>query len=330
MSDTIRWGILSTANIGRRAVAPAIIASSNGSVAFVASRDRPRAEAYVAELGLKAQSGSYEDLITSTEVDAIYNPLPNSMHVEWSARALEFGKPVLCEKPLGVSAEECLQLHEVSERTGVPCMEAFMYRFHPRIERTRDLIADGVIGDVRSLYGVFTFRLTVKDNIRWMAEFGGGALMDVGCYCVNVSRTLLGTEPERAMAHATWADTGVDAQLDGVLSFADGVEAHVACGLTMERNEFVQVIGTEGRLELEHAFLPGTDAVTIREHHGREDPVVHRVDGVDEYQVMVEHFADVVTRGIPVRYPLTEAAANMRAIGALYTSARAGGAVTPV
>jgi predicted dehydrogenase len=323
--NEIRWGVLSTANIGRAAVNPAIQASSNGTLVAVASRDGERARAFAQAGGIPRSHGSYEALLEDDEVDAIYIPLPNSMHLEWSRRAAERGKHVLCEKPLGLNAAECIEMDAVAQVNGVVLMEAFMYRFHPRIDRVIRIVRDGGIGKLEAIRSAFTFRLMRNDNIRWSAELGGGALMDVGCYCVNVSRTITGEEPVEAVAWAEWADTGVDAKLSGMLRFASGVIAQFDCGMTMERRELVEVAGTDGYLSLDSAFLPGKGDVGIEVRRGRDDATAETVPGADEYTRMVEHFADCALSGRTPRYGIADAAANMRAIEALYASARAGG-----
>jgi xylose dehydrogenase (NAD/NADP) len=322
---TLRWGILSTANIGRGAVIPAIHHAANGEVVAVASREVARAREFAAANGIPEAHGTYEALLEDDGIDAVYIPLPNSMHLEWTVRCAEAGKHVLCEKPLGLTAEECDTMAAVAEQAGVLCMEAFMYRFHPRVDRVLAVIAEGAIGELRSIYSAFTFKLTKPDNIRWFPELGGGSLMDVGCYCVNVSRTMARREPVEVQAVATWTDRNVDAQMAGLLRFEDGVTAQFDCALSMERREVFHVAGTDGHLEIAGAFLPGTGDMTIEEYHGRGETKSHPVAGADEYQLMVEHFAECVSTGAPVRYPLAEAAANMRVIEALYRSARAGG-----
>ena len=200
-----------------------------------------------------------------------------------------------------------------------------MYRFHPRIGRVRERIDAGDIGALRMIRSSFTFKLTRPDNIRWDPELGGGALMDVGCYCVNVSRTIAGAEPVEAQAFAKWSDRGVDSELVGTLRFPDDVVAHFDCALTMERNEVFEAAGTDGVISVPSAFLPGTDDAPIHLDRGREGRSTDVVPGVDEYRLMVEHFADAVLSDGPFRYPATEAAANMRVIEALYRSARNGG-----
>lgn len=324
MADKVRWGILSTANIGRRAVTPALRAARNCEVVAVASRDASRARAYAAEFGLPRHHGAYDELLADPTVDAIYNPLPNSLHKEWTLKALAAGKHVLCEKPVGLSARECLEMHEAALANGRLLMEAFMYRFHPRTERVLELLKERPLGKLRLVRSAFTFSVTNPSNIRLQPELGGGALMDVGCYCVNVSRTLVGGEPLEAQAFAVWSGKGVDAELVGVLRFEDDVFAQFHCALDTYRQEFVEVVGDAGRLRLDKAFLPGaadTLIGTVTPRGEAEEPV----SGADEYQLMVEHFADCVLAGTPARYDAREAAANLAVMEALYRSARAGG-----
>jgi xylose dehydrogenase (NAD/NADP) len=325
MSGLLRWGVISTANIGRAAVNPAIQASSNGELVAVASRDPAQAGQFAREHGIPRHHGNYEALLEDGDVDAVYNPLPNSLHKEWTIRAAEAGKHILCEKPLALSAEECREMATAAETNGVKLMEAFMYRFHPRTERVIAMVRDGELGKLRAIKSAFTFKLTRPNNIRLDPNLGGGALMDVGCYCVNVSRTIAGAEPVEVWATANWADSGVDAELAGTLRFESGLLAQFDCSLTMERREAYEVAGTDGWLRVDNAFLPGTDAVVIEERRGRGSQVTHEVAGADEYLLMVEHFADSVLNDRPLRYTAQEAAANMRAIEALYASARAGG-----
>jgi predicted dehydrogenase len=318
----VRWGVLSTANIGRWAVNPAIQASRNGELVAVASRDTNRARSFAQEHGIPRWHGGYQALLDDSGIDAVYIPLPNSLHAEWTVRAAAAGKHILCEKPLAVTTAEAEAMGAAAERHGVLLMEAFMYRFHPRTERVVAMVRQGAIGDLKAIRSVFTFRLTRPDNIRLSAELGGGALMDVGCYCVNVSRTLAGAEPLEAQAWAAWGPTGVDLQLAGMLRFPGDVMAHFDCALTLERRESYEAAGTEASLHVPAALLPGKETVAFTEDRGREATAAHEVAGADEYQLMVEHFADCVLTGQPVRYPVSEAVANLRAIEALYRSAR--------
>jgi len=326
----LRWGILSTANIGRAAVIPAIKASRNGDVRAVASRNRERAYAFASELDIPQSYGSYQGLLEAEDIDAVYIGLPNSLHCEWTVKAADAGKHVLCEKPLGATAAECDEMDRAARRNGVVLMEAFMYRFHPRTERVSKLIRDGAIGPLRAIQSTFTFRLRRSDDIRLQKDLAGGALMDVGCYCVNVSRTLAAAEPVEVQAFAHWAESGVDSQMAGTLRFESGLLAQFDCALTLERRESYQAAGPDGYLSVSSAFLPGDGESTIEEHHGRAGRSVHTLPGADEYQLMVEHFADSALEGREVRYPASEAAANLRAIEALYRSAKNAARPEPV
>jgi predicted dehydrogenase len=331
MSDlALRWGVISTANIGRAAVNPAIQASSNGELVAVASRDPERARSFAEAHSIPRHYGSYQALLDDPDIDAVYNPLPNSLHLEWTVRAAEAGKHILCEKPLAVDERECREMAAAAAANDVKLLEAFMYRFHPRTDRVIEMVRGGVIGELRAIRSAFTFRLTRPDNIRMDPELGGGALMDVGCYCVNVSRTLAGAEPVEVQATAQWAASGVDEQLVGTLLFADGVMAHFDCALTMERCESYEVAGTDGYLTVPASFLPGTDDSQILEYRGRGEVVQHTVAGADEYQRMVEHFGEAVLHGRPLRYSPDEAAQNMRVIEGLYRSARGRGRVVAI
>jgi predicted dehydrogenase len=319
--------VISTSNIGRVAVNPAIQASRNGELLAVASRDLRAARDFAEASGIPEHHGCYEDLLADDRVDAVYNPLPNSMHKDWTIRAAERGKHILCEKPLALDAAQCRDMAAAADANGVKLMEAFMYRFHPRTDRVLELLGEGTIGEIRAIRSSFTFRLTRPENIRWDPELGGGALMDVGCYCVNVSRTLAGAEPVEVQALANLRSTGVDQELAGTLRFADGLLAHFDCALTLERCEAYEVAGTEGFLRVPAAFLPGTDTAVIEEHRARGETTVHSVPGADQYQLMVEHFADCVLHDRPVRYSAEEAALNMAVIEGLYESVRRGGEV---
>jgi predicted dehydrogenase len=325
MTNPLRWGILSTANIARAAVIPAIQAATNGAVVAVASRDAERAAAFASKLDIPRAYGSYAALLDDPQIDAIYIALPNSMHYEWTLNAVAAGKHVLCEKPLALNAEQCLAMAAAAEAAGVLLMEAFMYRFHPQILTAQELVHSGAIGDLHHMHAAFTFRLTNPGNIRLQADLGGGALMDVGCYCVNVLRTFAGREPVAAQALAAWHVQGVDERMTGLLHFDDDLTGQFDCALNLARRETFLAAGTEATLELPRAFLPGVHDTIVRLRTNYSEVSEQTIDGVDEYRLMVEHFADCVRSGHAPRYGAREAACNMNVIEALYRSARAGG-----
>ncbi len=324
--EKFRWGILSTANIGRAAVIPAIQNSSNGDVVAVGSRDLQKAQDFAAKLAIPRSYGSYEALLDAGDIDAIYIPLPNSLHREWTIKAAQAGKHILCEKPLALNAQECQEMEAAAEENGVMLMEAFMYRFHPRTEKALDLVKNNALGELRLIHSTFTFRLTRPDNIRLKPELGGGSLMDVGCYCVNLSRTMARAEPVEVQAFARWGASGVDEQLAGTLRFENGLLAQFDCALTLERREAYELAGTDAFLSVPDAFLPGKDDAILLERRSRLEVNQYLIPGADEYQLMVEHFADCVIHNRAPRYSVSEAAANMRTIEALLRSARSGGA----
>ena len=326
----IRWGVLSTANIGRWAVNPAIQASANGELRAVASRDPDQARAFAKDGGIPVAYGSYEELLADDAIEALYIPLPNSLHREWTIRAAEAGKHVLCEKPLALSEAECLEMQAAATSAGTLLMEAFMYRFHPRTERLLEIVASGELGELRMISSAFTFRLKNPDNIRLDPKLGGGSLMDVGCYCVNASRTVAGAEPIEAQAIAVQSASGVDEMMAGTLRFENDLLASFQCGLNTKRREILEIGATDACLRVADAFLPGEDDVSIEELRDGADAVSHAITGIDEYRLMVEHFADCIINGAEPRYPATEAALNMRTIEALYASARQGGKPVPV
>lgn len=321
----LRWGVVSTANIGRRAVNPAIQASANGNLMAIASRDAQTASEFARQWNIPRSYGNYSDLLADAEIDAVYIPLPNSMHHDWAIQAAEAGKNVLCEKPLAMSEAECRNMSTTAEDNGVKFMEAFMYRFHPRTERVLEMLGEGVVGDIKMIHSTFTFQLTRPENIRWLPEFGGGALMDVGCYCINVSRTITNSEPIEVQAFASWASTGVDDMMSGTLRFAGDLLASFECGLNTKRRESYEIGGTDACLRVPDAFLPGTGDAFIEELRDGDELLCHTIAGTDEYQRMVEHFADCVLNDRQPRYSAEEAALNMRTIEALYESVRNGG-----
>lgn len=321
----LRWGVLSTANIGLTAVIPALQAAHSGEVVAIASRDQGRAEKAASNLSIPAAYGSYGDLLAAGNVDAVYIPLPNSLHKPWTLAALRAGKHVLCEKPLGLDAQEATEMAELADERGLKLMEAFMYRFHPRIVAVQELLRQGVIGELRLIRSSFTFNLkrVRPGDIRWNPALGGGALYDVGCYCVNASRLLTDEEPDEVYAQARWTARGVDEQLVATLAFPGGVIAQFDCGLAADSREGLELVGTSGILDIPHAFTTvQNDAIIIERHQGQEN-IIHRIPGTNQYQLMTEHFAAAILYDTPLRYPVADAVANMQVIDQLYESAKA-------
>jgi D-xylose 1-dehydrogenase (NADP+, D-xylono-1,5-lactone-forming) len=321
----LRLGILSTARIAERIVRGAAEAETVELVA-VGSRDRGRAEAYAAEHGIPRAHGSYEDLLADDEVDAIYNPLPNALHVPWSVRALEAGKHVLCEKPLARDPARVDAAFDAAERAGRLLMEAFMWRFHPATEQLTRLVSDGAIGRLRVVRASFGFDIMGRDeNVRWSGELDGGALMDVGCYCVSAMRLLAG-EPERVSGEAVAGGVGVDARFAGVLRFADDVLGLFDCGMDVTPLFGIEVVGDGGLLRSSDPWH-GVSPALVLERAG-EPPEPITTVAVDPYCRELEAFAAAVNDGAPAPLGRDDALGQARTIAALYRSADEGRAVT--
>ena len=326
--DSLRFGILSTARVGRRRVVPAMQQAPNIVVRAVASRDGERAHAFARTLNIPKAYGCYEDLLADPEVDAVYIPLPNALHCQWTVKAAQAGKHVLCEKPLASNAQEAGEMIAACEANHVLLMEAFMYRFHPQNEHVLALIQGGAIGPVRMLRAVFTFTIG-SSNIRLDAALAGGSLMDVGCYCVSVARTVVGAEPRAVSAFAHFgAASGVDEAMAGVLEFKDGILATFECGFRVPFRAHYEVVGERARIEVPRPFITENQATRIVLHHPDDRTQSHTFPPLDQYTRMVEHFADAVLNGTALRYTPGEARAQMRVLDALAESAKTGKAIT--
>jgi predicted dehydrogenase len=320
----LSWGILCPSLVGRLAVIPAIQHSRNGRVQAIASRSLERAQREAEQFSIPRAYGSYLELLADPEVDAVYIPLPNSLHREWVVRAAEAGKHVLCEKPLATSAAEAEAMIAACARNRVQLMEAFMYRFHPRSIRVKQLVDSGALGPIQLIRSAFTFLHHNRDDYRFKPEMGGGALLDVGGYAVSAARWLIGAEPLEVQATARYGDeSGVDETLGGLLRFPGGEIAVVTCSFRTALRQNYEVVGRDAALEVSLAFIPeGEDAplVVLRDNQVE----IEHFPRVDQYQLMVEHFADAVLDGKLLRFPPREAWANARVLDALARAARTG------
>jgi D-xylose 1-dehydrogenase (NADP+, D-xylono-1,5-lactone-forming) len=315
---SVRWAILSTARINRLVLAGAR-KSDRVDVVAVASRDQPRAEAYAREQGIDRAYGTYEALLADPEVEAVYIPLPNSMHVEWSIRALEAGKHVLCEKPLTRRVADVERAFEVSERTGRLLMEAFMYRHNPQTHRLVALVAEGAIGSLQLVRAAFSFTVDNPSNIRMLAELDGGALMDVGCYCVHSSRLLAG-EPEDVHGEQVLGPGGVDVRFAGTMRFKDDVLGQFHCGLDLPVRDELDVVGSEGSLFLDDPFHCRTPVIE-RRRDGETERI--ELELADSYQLELENFSDAIRGEAELLLGRADAVGQARTIEALYRSAEA-------
>ena len=321
----LRWGVLSTAKIGRTKVIPAIQTSIHGEVVAICSRTQASAQAAADELGIARAYASYEELLADPNIDAIYNPLPNHLHVPWSVKALEAGKHVLCEKPLGLDAADLTPLLEAAVKyPQLKVMEAFMYRFHPQWDKVHELINNGSIGQLRSIHSHFSYNNREAENIRNSAEMGGGALMDIGCYCISLSRYLFSSEPLRVMGQITpYAGYDVDCFVSGILEFADG-SATFTAATKMENDQYIKASGEAGSLSLAIPFSPDSGVETSVEIKRNQVIEELPIAGCDHYRNMADAFALSVFNKTPVPTSLEDAVANMKIIDAIFASVKTG------
>jgi len=329
---SLRWGILSTADIARKKVIPGLFKADRCEVVAIASRDPAQARRIADELGIATAHGSYEALLADPGVDAVYIPLPNHMHAEWTIAAARAGKHILCEKPLTLSAADAERVVEVCATEGVRLMEAFMYRLHPSWVAVREIVTSGRIGRLRAVQSWFSYHNDDPTNIRNRLEAGGGALWDIGCYTVNLSRMLFGTEPVSVSASmARDPESGVDTLTSAILGFDDGV-ATFTCSTRVETDQRVHVYGSHGRLSIGIPFnIPPDRPTEIYLTAGGDPPAaptteVIRFATADPYAVEAERFAAAILDDLPTPTPPEDAVANVRVIERIIAAGAIGGA----
>jgi len=330
MSGTVRWGILSTADIGVRKVIPGIRKAARCEVVAIASRDGEQARAVADQLGIPSAHASYEALLADPGVDAVYIPLPNHMHMDWTIAALRAGKHVLCEKPLAMTADDAQRMVDVAHETGLHLMEAFMYRQHPSWVAAVDLVDSGRIGTLTAVQSWFSYYNDDATNIRNIVEYGGGALFDIGCYTINLSRMVFGGEPSHIQASVRRdRATGVDALVSAILDFDGGI-ASFTCAIRSESDQRVHIYGTKGRISIDIPFnIPPDRPTRIRLTAGGDPPVapdttVLEFPTTDPYTAEVERFVSAVLDGGPTPVPPEDAVANLRVIDAIFAIAERG------
>jgi predicted dehydrogenase len=325
----LRWGVLGVAGIATRKVIPAMQKGELTTVTAIASRDLARAKTAAATLGIEKAYGSYEELLADPQIDAVYNPLPNHLHVPWTIRAAEAGKHVLCEKPIALSSAEARTLLEVRDRTGIRIQEAFMVRSHPQWLAARKLVREGRIGDLRAMLGVFSYFNEDPSNIRNVPRFGGGALMDIGCYLINTSRFITGREPGR-VAGAVERDSkfGTDRVTSMLLDFG-GMHLAGTCSTQMVPWQRIQIFGTRGQIDIRIPFNAPPDRpceVVIDSgkdlYGGGRELVTFPV--CDQYTIQGDLFSKAVLDGTQVPEPLEDSIRNMECIEAVFRSAESG------
>lgn len=325
----LRFGVLSTAKIAREKVVPPMQRAERCEVVAIASRDPERGRDVAERLGIDRVHGSYEALLADPDIDAVYIPLPNHLHVPWAVRAAEAGKHVLCEKPLGVTAADMEELIAVRDRTGVAIQEAFMVRTHPQWLRARELAQAGRIGELKAIYGHFSYHLTDPANIRNILGWGGGGLLDIGCYPITTSRFVTGAEPWRVAALIERdPEMGIDRLGSAILDYP-GVQCIFTWGTQLVPRQTMQLIGTKARLEVEIPFNAPNDRpcrLFLYDGQGMGGIATETIElpTCDQYGVMADAFAASIQDGTPQPVPLEDSLSNMRVIDAVFRAAERG------
>jgi predicted dehydrogenase len=325
---TVKWGVLGTANIAIKKVIPAMQRGTSSQVVAIASRARSRASAAAAPLGIPKAYGSYDELLDDPEIEAVYIPLPNHLHVSWAMRAADRGKHVLCEKPIALSAAEAEQLVAARDRNGVRIQEAFMIRAHPQWQAAVALAQDGTIGRVQSIIGHFSYHNVDPANIRNVADMGGGGLADIGCYLIHAARWILGREPRRVSSLInTDFQLGVDRRTSMLMDF-DGAHVIATCGTQMVPSQRVHILGDKARLEIEIPFNAPPDRpcrifVDDGSSPGERGRVIE-FPVCDQYTLQGDAFSEAIRRGTETPLPLEDSVANMRVLDAVVRSASSG------
>jgi predicted dehydrogenase len=323
-AQPVRWGIVSTAGINQR-VLPEVRESPQVELLAVASRSQESADRYAAQEGIPRAHGSYEALLADEDVEAVYIPLPNSMHVEWTLKALEAGKHVLCEKPMSRRAAEVERAFDAAARVGRILSEGFMYRHHPQSRQAKELVEAGEIGELRVLRASFGFTLGRAGDVRLSADLDGGSLMDVGCYCVSGTRLFAG-EPEIAIGRQVVGPSGVDVRFTGTLVFPGDLLAHFDCGFDVPGNSLLEAVGSRGTLRIPRPFLIGEPAIELL-RDGEVEPV--EVPAADSYRLEFEDVSAAIRGAGEPLLGRDDAVGQARAIEALYASAGRGGEPVP-
>ena len=329
MKETIRWGILGTSGHARRRVIPAVPQMKHATITAVASRESARAEAYARELNIPTAYGSYDALLADPEIDAVYIALPNHKHAAWSIRAAEAGKPVLCEKPIACHAADVENIIHARDRYRIQAGEAFMVASHPQWLLARELIHSGRIGQVRAIQTAFGFLLTQPGNIRNVAQYGGGALFDIGCYPVFCSRFVLGREPRRVFCNMEYdPESGVDRLTSGILDFGE-MQSSFVCSLQVAPHQRMVFVGTKGRVELEIPFnAPPERPARVVIDDGRDliggGAVVTETSICNQFALEFDAFSEAILNGGEVPVTLENALGNMKVLDALRRSAESG------
>ncbi len=326
--EKIQWGIISTAKIGIEHVIPAMQNGQYSEVAAIASRSLPNAEETAVRLGIKKAYGSYEELLDDPAIDAVYNPLPNTMHAEWTVKAMEAGKHVLCEKPLAMTVEEAEEMIRVRDRCGVKAGEAFMVKSNPQWTGTRERVRKGEIGRLRLIQGMFSYHNPDPSNIRNIRELGGGGILDIGCYPVTMSRYIFEEEPLRVIALLEFdPEMGTDRLGSVIMEFPSG-QAQFAVSTQLVPYQRMHLFGTEGHLEVHIPFnAPGDRPCTVAHDRGSillDEIRIKSFPVADQYRLMGGAFSRAILEDTEVPVPLEDGLANTRVLTAIFASAAKG------
>ncbi len=325
MTQTLRWGLLSTARINN-ALIPPLRSSKRNKLLAVASRSQDKADAYAHEKKITRAHGSYEALLADPEIEVVYNPLPNHLHAEWTIKAVEAGKHVLCEKPLALSLDEVDAISAAAGKHGRIVAEAFAYRSHPQTRKVREIIESGKLGKVKMVHGSFTFVMTNQDDIRWRPEMGGGSLWDIGCYPLSFTRYILRAEPLEVFGWQDTSPTGIDETFAAQLRFPSDIYAQLDCSFKIPSHVFMEIVGDEGTLSIPQPFNTGSRRTLYLTKAGKTSTVL--VKGPDPYVGEVEDLADAILLAKPPVVSLADSRADTAAILALLESAKTGKSVT--
>lgn len=320
MTKILNWGILSTARINR-ALIPPLQASKRNQALAVASRSQESADAYAKEKKIRRAYGSYEALLADPEIDVIYNSLPNHLHAEWTIKAVEAGKHVLCEKPLALSVDEVDAIKHAARKHGRIVSEAFMYRHHPQTLKVREIVRSGSLGALKLIRGSFSFVLTREGDARLNPEWGGGSIWDVGCYPISYARMVAGLEPVEVFGWQVAGPTGIDETFVGQMRFEGDLHAQFDSSFVIPFHAFMEIVGSDGALNIPHPFKPGVDETMYLTRTEKTESI--RVRGGELYSGEVEDMADAILLGHEPRVSLDDSRANARVIRALLESSRA-------
>jgi predicted dehydrogenase len=320
-NKVLNWGLLSTARINN-ALIPPLRASKRNHLMAVASRTQESADKYALEKKIPRPHGSYEALLADPEIDVIYNPLPNHLHAEWTIKAVEAGKHVLCEKPLALNVDEVDAMQAAAHKHGRVVMEAFMYRHHPQTLKVQEIVKSGSLGTLKLIRGAFSFLLTREKDVRLDPAMGGGSIWDIGCYPISYTRSVLGENPLEVFGWQVTGKTGVDETFVGQMRFANDVLTQFQCSFAIPFHAFMDIIGSEGTLNVPKPFQPYEDE-KIHLIHGDKTETI-KIKGQELYLGEVENMADAILLGHEPRISFEDSRANVGVISALLESARLG------